>query len=86
MSSRVSEVEMLCWFDRQGNANPIRFQMKNQDQENQVICIDHIKKRELEKLAGNRMIVFTCMVSYGGLLQEIKLKYEIDSCKWLLFP
>lgn len=86
MSNSVMEVEMLCWFDRQGNANPVRFQLKNQDQENQVVRIDQIKKREMEKLAGNKMLVFTCMVNNGGLQREIKIKYETDSCKWLLFP
>ena len=78
------EVNMLCWFDTLGNPNPVRFQVADHEGLNQVIKIDRIKQRQLERLAGNKMIVFTCEAVINGLTREICLKYGVDTCRWVI--
>jgi len=79
------DIDVLCWFDQNGYPNPIRFRMEDESGVNVVIKIDKIISREYEKLAGNRMYVFTCQCIYQELLKIIVIKYEIDCCKWILF-
>ena len=79
------EIELLCWFDRQGVPNPIRFRIVNEEGQEQVIKVDRILKREMEKLAGNKMLVYTCQSQINGELRLLTIKYELDSCKWILF-
>ncbi len=79
------EIEMLCWFDKLGNPNPVRFQVADHEGLNQVIRIDRVKRRQLERQAGNRMIVFICEATINGVNREICLKYEVDTCRWIIF-
>jgi hypothetical protein len=38
-----------------------------------------------EKLAGNEMLVYRCESSIDGIEKVYELKFEIKSCKWMLF-
>lgn len=79
------EIDVLCWFDQQGYPNPIRFRLIDESGQSLVIKIDKVLTREFEKLAGNKMFVFTCQCSVRDTLRIVVLKYEMDNCKWLLF-
>ena len=79
------EIDVLCWFDQQGHPNPIRFRMEDETGELLIIKIGKIISREFEKLAGNKMYVFTCQCIFQDLQKVIVIKYEIDNCKWILF-
>lgn len=79
------EIDLLCWFDKQGAATPIRFRLINEEGQDQVIKIEKILKKDLEKLAGNRMFVYTCQSLINNETRILTLKYELDTCRWFLF-
>ena len=79
------EIDVLCWFDQQGYPNPMRFRLVDEAGENLVIKIDKVISREFEKLAGNKMFVFTCQCVIQKLVRTVVIKYEIDNCRWILF-
>lgn len=78
-------IEMIAWFNNDGNINPIKFRLKNEYNNYQVIKINKIIKKEKEKLAGNPMILFTCSGIINSTEKIFELKYEINSGKWMLF-
>lgn len=78
-------IEMVAWFTEGGNPNPVRFRIKNEDETYTVICVDKIIYRQLEKYAGNNMLVFRCQSFINGIQRVFEIKYEISTCKWILF-
>lgn len=78
-------VEMLCMFDMEGAPDPIRFRLTNEEGQKQVIKIEKILTRELEKLAGNKMLVYTCQSVINGEMRLFTIKYELDTCKWFIY-
>ena len=81
----AKSIEMVAWFENQGNVNPIRFRMECEDKSYKVIKIDKVIKKAKEKIAGNPMQIFTCSSVIEGEEKIFELKYEISSCKWMLF-
>ncbi len=77
-------IEMIAWFEKDGKVHPIKFRLKEDDQ-NQVIPIERIRCVKLEKLAGNQMYVFECESHFNNILKIFEIKYEMDTCKWMLF-
>lgn len=78
-------IEVVCWCDSKGNITPIRFRIGDESNEKHVIKIQKIMTKELEKLAGNLMMVFTCLCIDAGIEKIVVLKYELSTCRWLLF-
>ena len=76
-------IEMIAWFNKDGTINPIRF--KIEDDECKVIKVEKVLKREQEKLAGKAMEKFVCSTCLDGVERIFELKYDISSCKWILF-
>lgn len=76
-------IQMIAWFNKDGSINPIRF--KIDEEESKVIKIERILKREHEKLAGKPMEKFMCSTCIDGIERIFELKYDISSCKWILF-
>jgi len=81
----AKKVEMICVTDTKGNITPLRFRIENDDESRQVIKVDKVIDREQEKLAGNLMIVFTCQSLFNNVEKRYELKYELNTCKWMLF-
>jgi len=84
MKTMMKSVDMLAWFDSDGNPHPIRFRVQNQQDENIIIKIDHISNTEMERHAGNDMIRFDCRATMKSSCRNVQLKYEMGSCKWFL--
>ncbi len=78
-------VDMMAWFEDGGEIHPIRFRLKNEDDEHQVIKVGRICSKALEKFAGNPMMVFRCQSEINGQLRPYELKYELETCRWILF-
>jgi hypothetical protein len=76
-------IQMIAWFNEDGTINPIKF--KIDEEENKVIKIERILKREQEKLAGNTMEKFTCSSCINGIEKIFEIKYDIKNYKWILF-
>lgn len=78
-------IEMIAWFKEDGTPNPIRFRLKNEDEASTVIKVDKILYCQKEKLAGNNMLVFNCQSVIEGMEKIYELKYEVATCRWVLF-
>ena len=78
-------IEVVAWFDEKGNVHPVIFKIKNDDESNTVIKIDRIISVDKEKLAGNFMLAFKCQSVINGIERVYEIKYELGTCKWILF-
>jgi len=78
-------IEMVSYTDNKGSVRPIRFRMQVEDEPMQVVKIDKIIVKETEKLAGNIMIVFKCQSLIDNVIKLFELRYEISTCKWILY-
>ena len=78
-------IEVVSWTDINGNINPVRFKITKEDGSNSVVRIDKVICIEKEKLAGNHMLVFKCQSVITGAERLYELKYELSTCRWMLF-
>jgi len=78
-------IEMVSYTDNKGSIKPIRFRMQVDDEPMQVIKIDKVIIKEIEKIAGNIMIVYKCQSLIDGVIKLFEIKYEIATCRWILF-
>jgi hypothetical protein len=76
-------IEMVAWFDKDG-LHPTRFKIEGKDGA-VVVKIGRVIKKDLEKFAGNPMLVFTCESEINGQVKPYEIKYEINTMKWILF-
>lgn len=81
----MKPIKMIAWFNEDGVPTPVRYNMQLDDQSSLTIKIDKIVQKREEKLAGNRMLVFTCQSIINNIEKLYELKYELSSCKWFLF-
>jgi hypothetical protein len=78
-------IEVISVMDTKGVITPLRLRIVREDESLQVIKVDKVLTRSQEKLAGNLMIVFECQSLVGDVDKRYELKYELKSCKWILF-
>ena len=81
----ANPIEMVSYTKLNGVINPIRFRLQLQDESVIVIKVDRVITRENEKLAGNNMIVFKCQSQINDVQRLFELKYELSTCRWILF-
>lgn len=81
----MKPVEIIAWFTQDGMLKPIKFRMKDDREAYITIKIDRVIDRKEEKLAGNKMLVFTCESIIRGTEKIYEIKYELNTCKWFLF-
>ena len=78
-------IEVVSWTDTKGNINPVRFKIVNDDESNTVVKIDKVISMDREKLAGNFMLVYKCQSVVNGADKLYEIKYELATCRWILF-
>ncbi|MDP4143161.1 MAG: hypothetical protein Q8936_01585 [Bacillota bacterium] len=78
-------VEMVAWFDEEGTPHPMRFRITTEDESKSVIKIHRVLFKNEEKLAGKKLLVFKCQAVIQGVERILELKYETNTCKWILF-
>jgi len=81
----MQSVDMICCTNRDGIITPIKFRISDEKEENRIVKIDRILSRKEEKLAGNRMLVFTVQSVIRGCECRFEMKYEFSTCKWFLY-
>ncbi|HEY5524594.1 MAG TPA: hypothetical protein VIK26_04555 [Clostridium sp.] len=81
----AKEIEMISWTNTDGKINPIKFKIENKDESISVIKIDKVITIDKEKLAGNNMLVYKCRGVIKGSERVYEIKYELNTCKWILF-
>lgn len=85
MKILMRSVDMICCTNRDGVITPIKFRISDENKEYKIIRIDRILSRKEEKLAGNRMLVFTVQSVINGSEYRFEMKYELTTCKWFLY-
>lgn len=85
MKTLAQSIEMISWTEKDGKIHPIKFKITDESEKTQIIKIIRIQKSEWQKIAGNRMVTFTCEIILNHQLRLCELHYEVDSCKWILF-
>jgi hypothetical protein len=85
MKILAKSIEMVCWFEKTGMPHPVRFRVIAEDESETVIKVDKIVTVDKEKLAGNEMMLFKCQSTIAGIQRIFELKYELKTCKWILF-
>lgn len=78
-------IEVVSYTDDKGDIRPLRFRIQNEDQTTKVIRVDKVITKETEKLAGNYMLVFKCQSLIDNIQRLFEIKYELQTCKWILF-
>ena len=78
-------IEVIVWFNNSGIPTPLKIRMENSDELNQVIKVDRVIQFDKEKVAGNILYVFKCQSVIENIEKIYELKYELSTCKWMLF-
>lgn len=77
-------IDVIAVFTKEGVPTPIRFKFSEEDTIT-VIKVDRVIIRDLERFAGNNMVVFRCQSLIDNMQKVYELKYELSTCKWILF-
>jgi len=77
-------IEVIAHCPLKGVPQPIKFKIQNKD-EQVVMKIGRIIEISEERLAGNKMYVYRCEITYNDRHRLIELKYELNTCLWYLF-
>ncbi len=85
MKIMMKPIDMIAWFSVDGIPTPIKYRTINENGSYVTIKVDRVLFSETEKLAGNKMIIFTCQSVIKGIEKRYELKYELNTCKWFLF-
>jgi len=78
-------IEMISYTNKSGDIKPLRFRIEGEDNTGKVVKIDNVIIRELEKLAGNPMLLFRCQSLIDDIEKQFELKYDLRTCKWMLY-
>lgn len=78
-------IDMVVWFTKEGIPHPVRFRIINEDQGETVLKVGRVVTRDIEKTNGNTMYIFRCESCFGGTQRIFELKYELGTCKWILW-
>ncbi len=80
----MKPIEMIAWFTEDGIPKPLRYRITDENGEKTVIKVNKVITTSEEKLAGNRMIIYTCQSCINNIEKVYELKYELSTCKWYL--
>ena len=78
-------ISMVAWFDAKGMPHPVRFKIEDEESEDVVIKIGRVVTQDREKFCGNHMLIFNCQSVINGAEKMYQIKYELGTCKWILF-
>lgn len=85
MKILAKPIEVISHTDNKGDVRPLRFKLQMEDETIKVIKVDKVISKETEKLAGNHMLVFKCKSLIDNVERLFEIKYELNTCKWILF-
>jgi hypothetical protein len=85
MRTFARPIEIITITDSYGNTSPLRFKTKDRIEEDIIIKVDKVEAKEVEKLAGDIVLLYKCRGFVNDKNREFELKYELVSCKWMLW-
>lgn len=78
-------IEVIPYTDAKGDIRPLRMKFEVEGNPAIVVKIDRIIEKHIEKLAGNYMWLFRCQSTINNTQRIFELKYELETCKWIIF-
>jgi len=79
-------ISVLAWYMENGNVYPLRLMIKDEKSgETQEMKVEKILDSREEKFAGHLMRTFTCQSKIANEEKIVELKYENETCSWILF-
>lgn len=81
----IKPIDMIAWFSDEGIINPMRFRIKDGINEDIVIKVDKIFRRNQIKSAGKAVMVYDCQSVINKLEKLFQLRYEVEGCRWFLY-
>jgi len=81
----AQSIEVVSYTDNKGNIKPLRLRLQKEDETFKVIKVDKVIIKETEKLAGNIMFVFKCQSLIDNVMKIFEIKYDLKTCKWMLY-
>jgi hypothetical protein len=78
-------IEMISYTNEKGEIRPLRLRLQIGDGPMKVIKIDKIIFKQLEKFAGNPMMLYRCQCVEDNVEKLFEIKYELSTCKWILY-
>lgn len=78
-------VDMVCWFEKTGTPHPIKFKIVAEDESEVVMRVDRVLQIDKERLAGNDSLIFRCQSNIRNQQKLFEIKYELRTCKWILW-
>jgi hypothetical protein len=78
-------IEVVSYTDSKGDIRPIKIRIQNEEEGTTVIKVDKVLHKDKEKLAGNPMLIFRCQSIIDEVERQFELKYDLQSCRWMLF-
>lgn len=84
MKVLAAPIEMIAWFNEGGVPTPMKFKL-NSENPPVVVKVDRVITKAIEKFAGNNMYLYRCQSVINNIERVYELKYELKTCKWILF-
>lgn len=78
-------IDMICWFTKEGEVQPLKFQITNKNGKDIMIEIGHIINKNISKIAGQVMLCFTCQSKINGIERLYEIRYVTSNNKWFLY-
>lgn len=85
MKTLARAIEMISWTEENGTLHPVRFKIETADGGKQVYRVLRIHTMVPDRIAGNKMYRFTCEVAVNRLIKLCEIRYELETCRWVLF-
>lgn len=85
MKVLAKPIEVISYTNGNGELRPLRLRIQLEDKTLKVIKVDKVITKDIEKLAGNNMIVFKCQSLIDNMEILFEIKYELNTCRWILF-
>lgn len=79
MKIHMTPITVLAHFEENGTPHPLRLKLNDHEIRIQVLSVTE------EKLAGNRMLIFSCQSEIDGEFKPFEIKFELNTCKWFLW-
>jgi hypothetical protein len=78
-------VDMIAWFNVEGVIMPLKFRLETEHHTLETVKIHKILYHTEEKVAGNLIRTYACTIQQNNLEKPCEIKYELGTCKWILF-
>lgn len=85
MRTLAKSIEMISWTDELGKVHPLKFKIEDKTGQRQVYKILRTYHTDPDKVAGNKILKFTCEIDVNGHAKICELRYDLESCRWCLF-